>query len=88
MTDLPSPAPTAPAESSTDLALDRFHNALRIMRSIDMVEMVAAGIIPSGDIAAYRKFADDPYYWFIIASDEDARRVWAIIQSRQPERLR
>lgn len=61
---------------------DEFHNALRIMLSIDMHELVSAGIIAPGDIAAWTAFSSNPFRWFIRADDDQAQRLWTIIQER------
>lgn len=63
-----------------------FHNALRILRSIDMHELVEVGVFRSGDIEGYRKFADDPYGWFIRASDGAAKAVYQIVEQRNQRR--
>ena len=36
---------------------------------------------------AWEKFRDNPHRWFIQASDQDATRVWKIIQERQRDRF-
>lgn len=60
-----------------------FHNALRIMRSIDQWELAPAGV--EMDAQQWRRFRENPYVWFMHASDDDARKVWAIIEARQPK---
>ena len=60
-----------------------FHNALRIMRSIDYPELVEAGVsYPDLDWASFRA---NPWDWFLRASDHDAAAVWTIIERRQPK---
>ncbi|MBI1182614.1 MAG: hypothetical protein GC201_18905 [Alphaproteobacteria bacterium] len=66
----------------------RFHNALRIMINLDRHELVAAGILKHGDHNAWGTFHRDPYRWFIRAPDAQARKLWGLIESRQPERLK
>lgn len=59
-----------------------FHNALRILTSIDHHELVAAGVnldAPNN----WPVFRADPFRWFIRASDADAQKVWRIIERRQ-----
>jgi len=34
----------------------------------------------------WAEFRDNPHRWFIQASDEDANRVWKIIEARQPRK--
>lgn len=57
------------------MTFDEFHNALRVLRSIDQHE---TGL---GD-AEYRRFGDDPYGWFIRAPEEQARALWAVVLQR------
>lgn len=59
-----------------------FHNALRIMISIDSHDLVQAGLIKHDDVNAWGTFHRDPYRWFIRASDKNARKLWAIIEER------
>lgn len=59
-----------------------FHNALRIMASIDMHELVEAGVIVHGDVNAWGTFRRDPFRFFIRAADDDAQRIYAIIKRR------
>jgi len=65
------------------MRFEAFHNALRILRSIDQHEMVAAGALCDGDQSGWVRFRDDPYRWFITANDDQARAVWSIIEQRQ-----
>jgi hypothetical protein len=60
-----------------------FHNALRILISIDMHELVEVGVIKPGDHFAWGAFRDDPFRWFIRADDDKAAKLWAIIERRQ-----
>ena len=60
---------------STDRLRD-FHNRLRIMRSIDLYELSDSGV----EVGEWENFRDNPYTWFIEASDEDAGRVWQIME--------
>jgi hypothetical protein len=55
-----------------------FHNRLRILACIDRDELVAAGI----DVGEWLAFQSDPWRWLIRASDQDAARVWAILDAR------
>lgn len=64
--------------------LSGFHNALRIMRSIDMRELVAAGAIEPHDATEWSAFSKNPYDWLIRASDRRAEALWSIIEARQP----
>lgn len=62
-----------------------FHNALRILTSIDKHELVEAGIIDNSETGHSRwmAFRDHPFRWFILASDTKASKLWAIIERRQ-----
>ena len=62
------------------MTFEKFHNALRIMRSIDLHEIEVSGI----DIESFNwpSFREDPYTWFIRSSDKDAVAVWKIIEAR------
>ncbi len=60
-----------------------FHNALRILTSIDQCELEDAGVIKPGDMASWGPFSRDPFRWFIRADDETAAKLWAIIERRQ-----
>ena len=61
----------------------RFHNALRILLNIDRDELEEEHVIPLGDHNAWGTFHRDPFRWFIRASDDQAERLWTIIQRRQ-----
>jgi hypothetical protein len=59
-----------------------FHNRLRVLMSIDMDEMVAAGAIEADDEAEWAAFRKDPFRWFISADDAAAEKLWAIVERR------
>lgn len=67
-----------PAQDERGLA--RFLNALRILRSIDREEFVHGGVRGS----EWASFTYSPTIWLMNASDEDAARVWALVEARQP----
>jgi hypothetical protein len=62
------------------MTLAKFHNALRILLSTDRDEFYEA--IGRKDAIAWRSFIDNPFRWFIMASDADAAAVWEIICKR------
>ena len=64
----------------------QFHNGLRILASIDRVELLEAGVRLS--LPEWEDFRDHPHRWFTRAPDEIALKIWAIIERRQPARLR
>jgi hypothetical protein len=53
---------------------DQFHNALRIMRSIDSYEL--------DNPSWWEKFRDSPIEFFIRCDDESADKIWNVIQKR------
>ncbi len=63
-----------------------FHNALRILASIDRCELIDAGALSDDDTGGWLAFRDDPWRWFVRAGDDEARAVWRIIEARQPKR--
>lgn len=70
------------------MQMDQFHNALRILLNLERQDLQDAGVINFDDDAAWRRFSDNPHRWFIVASDDQARALWALIESRQPASLR
>jgi hypothetical protein len=81
-----------PQKHTIPLTFDRFHNALRIMRSIDLHELQAVGMFVGAErrtaenADAWRgwgSFCEHPYNYFIKCSDEDAMKIWGIVESRQ-----
>jgi len=64
------------------MTLSEFHNALRILTSIDMRELEEAGIIAHQDLTAWGLFRRDPFRWFIRADDVKAAALFAIIERR------
>ncbi len=69
------------------MTFSEFHNALRILSSIDMRELVHAGAISDDDTGGWQSFRDNPWRWFIRAGDDEAAAVWRIIESRQPKKV-
>jgi len=79
------------------IAFAQFHNALRILRSIDLDELQAAGAFVGAEkpaaagIArrdmvdrwnAWVSFRDDPFRFFITCDDETAEKIWVVICKR------
>lgn len=58
-----------------------FINRLKILRSIDRHELADAGIDLSDD-RRWVEFREHAADWLVRASDEDADRLWALIQKR------
>ena len=62
------------------MTFEKFHNALRIMRSIDYHEIIETGLSMSD--SEWHRFMGNPYEWFIFAATNDAKRIWAIVERR------
>lgn len=65
------------------MRLEEFHNALRILTSLDLHDLAAGGVIARDDLETWRAFRDDPFRWFIRADDEKARKLFTLIERRQ-----
>jgi hypothetical protein len=66
-----------------------FHNALRILWSIDLFELQGVGLWVDPDPLAMKRwesFRDNPYDFFIRCDDETADKIWAIIQRRSEKK--
>ncbi|MDH3376200.1 MAG: hypothetical protein OEQ39_04430 [Gammaproteobacteria bacterium] len=59
------------------MTFEQFHNALRILRSIDRHEIPL--ILNEHD---WQDFRNKPHEWFIQAADNKARAVWTVIEAR------
>lgn len=55
-----------------------FHNALRILTSVDRHEL--ADVFTDG--AAWHAFRTDPFRFFIRADDDTAQAIWRVIERR------
>ncbi len=64
------------------MTFEQFHNGLRILLNLDLDQLVAFGVIPSGDFAAWQAFTVDPFRWLVCADDDHGRRLWALMQTR------
>jgi len=62
--------------------LHRFINALRILANIDRWQLEEAGV--KMDDAHWSRFTNSIDVWFMKASDEDAAKVWALVEAQQP----
>ncbi|TXH51334.1 MAG: hypothetical protein E6Q97_18745 [Desulfurellales bacterium] len=74
---------------NSDLALRRFHNAMRILLNLDRDEIETEGVINMLDAAAdakWERFRTDPFRFFIACDDATAEKLWAMIEKRQPKR--
>lgn len=63
----------------------RFFNALRIMYSLDMHELVDAGVIDGGHSGPFLRFSKDPLRECLRYDDDRQEKLFALIESRQPE---
>ena len=59
--------------------LDRFHNAIRILYSIDKDELERALGRPL-TVVQWKQFSDDPPRFFIRADDETVAAIWTIVE--------
>lgn len=57
----------------------QFHNALRILASIDQDELEATGAITKDE---WEGFRGNPYKWFVRVPDDKALKVWKIMKKR------
>lgn len=64
------------------MTMREFHNALRVLLSIDMHELEHAGAIRHGDRNPWGTFRRDPYRFFVRAADTTVERLWTIIERR------
>ena len=64
------------------MTLREFHNALRLILNIDMHELVEAGVIAKDDKQAWNRFRLNPYRWLIMAPDDAADKLWALMEKR------
>ena len=53
----------------------RFHNLIRILRSLDKCEVTG--------VRDWRAFRDDPCEYVIKCSDEDMAVIWAALRKRE-----
>jgi len=64
--------------------LRKFHNALRIMHSLDHADLRT--VIPSSD--DWAQFREDPMWRFLRMTDQQVELVWMAIERRQPDELK
>lgn len=72
------------------MTLREFHNALRILTSIDRWELEEIGVVKTTGAIIKRHeqweaFQRDPYRFFIRADNETAEKLWRLIEARQPK---
>lgn len=70
----------------------RFHNALRILTSLDVADLRAAGVIDenwgtpgASDRPQLAAFVQDPIREVLRMPDDNFDRLFALIESRQPK---
>lgn len=66
----------------------RFHNAIRIMWNLDRHHLVEAGVLEAGDEESWRSFRSKPCETAIRLPTERFEKLFKLIESRQPERLK
>lgn len=65
------------------IAIDDFHNRLRIMIGIDAHEFAAAGLTRE----QWQSFDANPYRFFIRADVRTAQAIWSILEARSNMRV-
>ena len=62
-------------ENGEPEGLDEFMNRLRILRSLDGLE------VPH--VASWPEFRDDPYEYLISCPDDEAEHIWTALRKRE-----
>jgi len=65
-----------------DFNFRMFHNALRIMRSLDRDILENAGVLRAGDHEQWEEFRRDPYVWILTAPDFEANLLFRLVENR------
>ena len=65
---------------------DQFRDALCVLRSIERLDLDEIGLFTSGEIREklLPSFRSNPYECFILMTDEQANKVWSIIERQMP----
>jgi hypothetical protein len=61
-----------------------FENVVKILRSIDHHELVAAGLSLAGN--EWQTFSSNPPMFLIRADDETADKIWSVVVKRSTRR--
>lgn len=64
------------------MTLEQFHNGLRILLNLDLHDLVAFGVIDTGDFVAWKSYQASPWSWMIRADEGRSRNLWALMQTR------
>lgn len=70
------------------MSLQDFANRLRILLSIDLDELQQVGLMFNakpdnpGAWAQWRRFRADPFRYLISCGDDDAAKIWSIVERR------
>lgn len=59
-----------------------FRNGLCILRSIDMHELVEAGVLEPNRDSRWLDFQSDPHEFLLRADDSTTAKLWALMQRR------
>ena len=73
---------TKPITKEGLMEFNQFHNALRILASIDRDELDCAGAIDKDDDTEWNEFRIDPFRWFFKVPDNKALKVWKLMKKR------
>lgn len=79
----------------SDLSFERFLNALRIIKALDLPELQTAGVFVRATKAAktaedwdhWESFRDDPLRYLTYCDDAVARKIWTVVEARQPKEI-
>lgn len=67
------------------MTFKEFRNALCILRSIDMHELVEAGVLEPNRASRWREFQSDPYEFLLRADDATTDKLWTLMVKRGVE---
>lgn len=67
------------------MTFKEFRNALCILRSIDMHELVEAGVLEPNRDSRWLDFQSDPYEFLLRADDETTDKLWTLMIKRGVE---
>ena len=62
------------------MIFEDFHKSLRLLTTVDMQELVDAGVMLPDDRATWKAFRADPARWLLRANDDTAHAVWKAMQ--------
>lgn len=84
----PVVAPQQPARKATTNGPNAFRNMFAILHNVAMWDLEDAGIIRKGDEDKWKRFNRDLTTFVLKLDDARLDALYALVQSRQPERYR